>query len=166
MDINQQKAQFSLAYAHAIATVAGFKLYSYTVDDESVDVGLAQTGGNGTVRSPRLEVQLKCTEQELLKQDGVHFPLKRKNYDDLRDTNLMVPKILVVMLVPQDLSQWLTEVPERQVCLHRHAWWMSLRGADERVGVDKLTVVLPRAQTFKPEALKAIMQQVATGGSP
>ena len=166
MDISQQKAQFSLAYAHAIATGAGFKLYDPRVDDESVDVGLAQTGGNGTVRSPRLEVQLKCTEQQLLKEEGVHFPLKRKNYDDLRDANLMVPKILVVMLVPPDLAQWLTQVPEQQICLHRHAWWMSLRGAEERAGVETPTVILPRAQLFNPAALTTIMQRLAAGGTP
>lgn len=37
MDICQQKAQFSLAYVHAVATVAGFTLYDTHVDDDSVE---------------------------------------------------------------------------------------------------------------------------------
>jgi hypothetical protein len=160
MDLSQQKAQFSIAYTHAVATIAGYKLYGQSVDDESVDVGVAQTGGDGTVRSPRLELQLKCTERDILKDDGIHFPLKRKNYDDLRDRNVMIPKILVVMLVPDDLSMWLTEVPERQICLHRYAWWMNLAGADERSGVETPTVILPRTQLFNPSALKAMMEKI------
>ena len=35
MDLNQQKARFSVAYAHAVATVAGFKLGRWDVDDGS-----------------------------------------------------------------------------------------------------------------------------------
>ena len=101
MDINQQKEQFSLAYLHVVATAAGFKLSDPRVDDESVDVMVGQSGGAGTVRSPRLEVQLKCTERDVLREDGVHFQLKRKNYDDLRDPDVMVPRILVVMLVSE-----------------------------------------------------------------
>lgn len=160
MDINQHKEQFSLAYLHVVATAAGFKLSDPRVDDESVDVTVGQTGGEGTVRSPRLDVQLKCTERDVLREDGVHFQLKRKNYDDLRDPDVMVPRILVVMLVPEDISEWLNDVPEKELCLRRCAWWMPLVGEDERLGVDFPTVVLPRQNLFNPDALGMIMGKV------
>jgi len=54
MHISQQQEQFSRAYVHAIASVAGFTIYTPQVDDDSVDLGIAQTGGRGTIRSPRL----------------------------------------------------------------------------------------------------------------
>ena len=158
MDINQQKEQFSLAYLHVVATAAGFKLSDPRVDDESVDVIIGQSGGEGTVRSPRIDVQLKCTELEVLRDDGVHFQLtKRKNYDDLRDPDVMVPRILVVMLVPKDTSEWLAHVPEEEMCLRRSAWWKSLVGEDAREGVQSPTVVLPRQNLFNPDALRVIM---------
>lgn len=160
MDINQQKEQFSLAYLHVVATAAGFKLSDPRVDDESVDVIIGQSGGEGTVRSPRLEVQLKCTERDVLRDDGVHFQLKRKNYDDLRDPDVMVPRILVVMLVPEDTSEWLNDVPEEEICLRRCAWWIPLVGEDERLGVESPTVVLPRLNLFNPDALRMIMGKV------
>jgi len=164
MDLNQQKAQFSIAYAHAVATVAGLKVFRCDVDDESVDITLGQSGGGGTIRSPRLDIQLKCTERNVLRDDGIHFPLKRKNYDDLRDPQLMVPRILVVLLVPAKLAAWLSEIPERQLCMHRSAWWMSLNGADERPDVDTPTVVLPRANVFNVDSLKEIMQSLGDRG--
>lgn len=108
--------------------------------------------GEGTVRSPRLEVQLKCTERDVLREDGVHFQLKRKNYDDLRDPDVMVPRILVVMLVPEDPSEWLNDVPEEEMCLRRCAWWMPLVGEDERLGVESPMVILPRQNLFNPDS--------------
>jgi len=160
MDINQQKEQFSLAYLHVVATAAGFKLSDPRVDDESVDVMVGQSGGEGTVRSPLLAVQLKCTERDVLREDGVHFQLKRKNYDDLRDPDVMVPRILVVMLVPEDTSEWLNDVPEEKLCLRRCAWWMPLVGEDERLGVESPSVVLPRQNLFNPDSLRMIMGKV------
>jgi hypothetical protein len=166
MDLNQQKEQFSIAYVHAVAAVAGLKVSRPEVDDESVDVTVGQSGGAGTIRSPRLDVQLKCTERDVLRDDGVHFPLKRKNYDDLRNSNVMVPRILVVLLVPDDVGRWLTHVPEQSLCLHRCAWWISLARADERPDVDAPTVIVPRKNTFSVDSLRAIMHTISSGGRP
>lgn len=160
MELNQQKAQFSLAYIHAVAAVAGAKLFRCDVDDESVDITIGLTGGDGTVRSPRLDVQLKCTERNVLRDDGVHLPLKRKNYDDLRAAEVMVPRVLVVLLVPDQTTGWITQTPEERLCLHRFAWWMSLIGADDRVGVDTPTVILPRVQLFHVDALRDLLAKV------
>jgi len=159
MDLSQRKAEFSLAYLHAVSTVAGFAIYERRVDDESVDCGVAKKGGNGTAKSPRLEVQLKCTHRDVLHEDGVHFPLKRKNYDDLRETELHVPKILVVLLVPEEIKDWLAHSDE-EMCLRHCAWWMSLAGADDRAGIETPTVILPKTQRFNPAALQDIMERV------
>ena len=159
MDTSQQKAQFSLAYVHAVATVAGFALYDIRVDDESVDCGIAKRGGGGTVKSPRLELQLKCSQRDVMQDDGLHFPLKRKNYDDLRELNLHVPKILVVLTVPAQVVDWIAH-SEDEMCLRHCAWWMSLAGAAERAGVEKPTVIVPVAQRFNSEALNSIMGRV------
>ena len=119
-------------------------MFRCDVDDESVDITVGLTGGEGTVRSPRLDIQLKCTEQDFLRTDGVHFPLQRKNDDDLRAVDFMVPKVLVVLMVPDDLAAGVAPTPEERLCLHRFAWRMNLAGADERSDVDTPTVVLPR----------------------
>ena len=166
MDLNQQKAQFSLAYVHALSAAAGAKVSHWFVDDESVDITVGMAGGDGTVRSPRLDLQLKCTEQDFLRSDGIHFPLKRKNYDDLRDSEIMVPKVLVVLMVPDNLAAWITTTPEERLCLHHFAWWMNLAGADERPDVDTPTVVLPRGQLFHVEALRDMLTKVGRKERP
>ena len=88
MDLNAQKEQFNRAYVQAVAAVAGYAWYVPSVDDDSVDFGIAEKGGRGTVRSPRLEFQLKCHAAETPATDQLSFQLKLKNYDDLRPTDL------------------------------------------------------------------------------
>lgn len=131
------------------------------VDDESVDITVGRTGGGGTIKSPRLDIQLKCSSQDLLKEDGVHLRLKRKNYDDLRATGCHVPKILVVLLVPLDEAEWCENAHETEMKLRRNAWWSRLVGVDPKENVETPTVVIPRAQHFDVQALNSIMDRVA-----
>lgn len=161
MDLSQQKEQFSIAFVHAVASAAGFKLFRCDVDDESVDITIGRTAGNGTIRSPRLDVQLKCTKRDVLKTDGVHLQLKRKNYDDLRTVDNHFPHILVVLLVPESTEEWCVNMAETELHLRQNAWWMNLAGADELSDVEKPTVILPRNQIFEPKSLSEIMNRVA-----
>lgn len=165
MTLNNRMEQFSIAYARAVAAAAGFKVYREEVDDESVDLSIAQSGGSGTVRSPRCDVQMKCTYQDVLRDDGVHFCLELKNYNDLRETDLHVPKILVVLLVPESVPGWLVQT-EDALSLHRCAYWRSLRGEPETRNNTAVTVVIPRDSVFGVNALTGIMSRIEQGGQP
>lgn len=158
MDLRQQQEQFSRAYVHAVATVAGFATYRPDVDDDSVDLGIAARGGTTTLRSPRLEAQLKCTSTGVRHDDELRFPLRLKNYDDLRRT-CHVPRILVVVLVPEDVSDWLAQT-EEQMVLRRCGYFRSLAGEPAVDNTTSVTVRLPRANLFAPAALCAMMARV------
>src|SRR4051794_902475 len=109
MDLNQRKEQFSVAYLRAVSAVAGLALAPPNVDDDSVDWTVYATGQSGLPRRPRLDLQLKCTARDVLAEDAVKFPLKIKNYDDLRTDDLHTPRILVVLVVPEDMGDWLSQ---------------------------------------------------------
>jgi hypothetical protein len=159
MHINNRKEQFSIAYVRAIASVAGFAVYQPEVDDDSVDLGLAARGAMGTVRSPRLDMQIKCTSREILGADSLAFPLSIKNYDDLRHQDLMVPRVLIVVLVPDNIDDWVAH-SEEQLLLRHCAYWMSLRGMQETNNELNVTVHLPRNNQFNVIALRDIMDRV------
>ncbi len=81
VDISKKKEEFSRAYVRAVSAVAGFGITPPPdPDDDSVDFMLCQKGGNGTIRSPRVEVQIKCTARDLWNGDALHYPLSIKNY--------------------------------------------------------------------------------------
>jgi len=106
VDIRQQKEQFSNTYLQAVTTVAGYSLYKPSVDDDSIDWGIAAKGVMGRLRSPRLELQLKSTSRDVLDDNQLRYPLKIKNYNDLRLPDFVVPRILVVLVLPENLTDW------------------------------------------------------------
>jgi hypothetical protein len=163
MDINQRKEQFSRAYVLAVAAASGYAWYEPSVDDDSIDLGLAEKGGRGTVRSPRLELQLKCHSAETPSSGSFSYNLKIKNYEDLRDATVQVPRILVVVLVPEDVADWLTAT-ENELVLRRCGYWVSLRGEPATTNQNTIAVSIRRDQGFHPESVRALMARICQGG--
>jgi len=165
MDISMQKEQFSRAYVQAVAACAGFAWSTPSVDDDSVDMVLHQTGGSGTIRSPRVELQLKCRAAKTPAEDIFPHSLSLKNHDDLRDTNVLVPRILVVVLVPDDPRDWLGH-SEAELALRRCGYWVSLRGSPPSENASSQTVHISRTRQFTISSLQAMMQRIGQGGLP
>ena len=166
MTPEMQKEQFSRAYVQAVAACAGFAWSVPSVDDDSEDMILSQTGGSGTIRSPKLALQLKCTAAPTPAEDPFAFVIKKiKNYNDLRDDSVPVPRILVVVLVPDDLGDWLHH-SEAELALRRCGYWLSLRGMPPTTNTANITVRIPRAQTLTVQSLEAMMQRIGLGALP
>ncbi len=167
MDENHQKEQFSLAYVRAVAAVAGFGTGHPAPDDDSVDLTLYATATGRTERRPRLDLQVKCTSQGVRVPEEVRFGLKVKNYNDLRPpaTAFLVPRILVVVVVPEAAADWLVQT-EDELAMRHCGYWLSLHGSPETDNQESVTVTIPRQQVFSPEGLQGIMQRVNDGGAP
>ena len=164
MDINSQKEQFSRAYVQAVVAVAGYTWAQPFPDNDSIDLMLSAKGGSGTARRPRVDLQLKCHAAETPTGSSFSFPLKIKNYDDLR-VDTIVPRILVVLLVPSSPTDWLT-YSEQELSLRRAAYWVSLRSQPTRTNKTKVTVPIPRHQHFDVDGLRGIMHRINSGGQP
>ena len=164
MYINQQKEQFSITYIRAIAAVAGYSLYRPEIDNDSVDLGILSRGGTGKIFSPRLELQLKCTARDVLENNSIKYPLIIKNYHDLR-INSLVPRILVIVLVPEKITDWIKQT-EVELCLRYCAYWVSLRGMPDTTNTTNVTIEIPRSNQFTPDALQTIIQRISFGDLP
>jgi hypothetical protein len=159
---NEQKQQLSVAYVHAVAARAGYACQVQVVDEDSVDVLIAATGyvhERAVLRSPRLEVQLKATSTLRLHANHLSFPLKAKNYRDLRERTL-IPRILLVYVLPEDPGEWI-EMSEECMISRRCAYWLSLLGMPERSNSNRVSVRLPRSQRFDVEQLQGLMERVS-----
>lgn len=91
----------------------------------------------------------------------IHFPLKVKNYDDLR-SDVLVPNALVVVMVPNQVDDWLTQT-EEELVLRRCGYWYSLLGEPATENVESITVHIPRAQQFTAAALQDMMTRINGG---
>jgi hypothetical protein len=165
VDLSQRKEQFSVAYLHAVASVAGYRTSSPNVDDDSVDWFIKARGAHGRRRSPQVDLQLKCTERRTSRNGHFSFPLPVKNYNDLRGVDVHVPRILVVVFVPDTLDLWLEQSEERLLMKHC-AYWVSLRDAPKTENTATVTVRLPRANQFTVDALKSMMRRIGEGANP
>ncbi len=159
---DQFKAQFSVAFVHAISSVSNLVMNVHSVDIDSVDLTISSTGHNGYSKLPRIDVQLKATSNPVFQKDGMHFPLSIKNYNDLRVAAPMVPRILVVLAVPKNQCDWLNCEQDKMV-LFKHAYWVSIRGAEQVENLTTKTVLLPGEQQFTPDVLQSIMGRLQMG---
>jgi Domain of unknown function (DUF4365) len=168
MNLNDKKEHFSYAYFRAVVCAAGFCVYRPEVDKDSIDLGIAMDGPGQTTRSPRLETQVKCTAAGELADDRLSFQLKLKNYDDLRFENFLVPRILVVITVPENEDDWIAQT-DRELALRHCGYWVSLRGKPAYAGaaVDpKVTIHLPRNQPFSVLEVRRLMEMVGREEKP
>ncbi len=163
LDENDHKEEFSWAYVHAVAAAAGF-CTDRPGRDYGVDVRITGAGPRRCRSYPTLDVQVKATSGDVVRDDGIVYSLPVKNYDDLRWAgHRSAPFILVVVVVPACVDDWVVET-EAQLAMRRCGYWRSLRGMHERANTATVNVVVPRSQPFWTLGLQELMGHIdATG---
>ena len=148
----------SRAYVAAVAASAGYTLAMQNFDRDGVDV---QVRAGGAMR-PSLDVQLKATIQLSEDREGeFRYPLRRRNYDLLR-TQTLVPRILVVLDLPGDESQWVS-ISAEELVMRRCAYWASIKGFPETTNQETVTVSIKKRNRFDTENLRELMDQARSG---
>lgn len=158
MDRSALKQEFSLAFLHAVATSAGCAFHPHRVDLDSVDATIAASKRTYACR-PRLDLQVKCTDLGVGRAGDFSYPMKTKNYDDLREGGLHVPLILVVVTVPQDPQRWVEHRPGEMV-LRECAYWTDCRTWLPTKNPKGVRVSISRTRPFNEQSLRAIMSQI------
>ena len=159
MTPNMQMEQLSLAYVRAIAAQGGYQVGRPEPDVDSVDGVLLSTVG----RRPRIDFQAKATSQSLGRSDVIHFPLPAKNYEDLR-ADTLTPRLLIVLLLPRDNSDWLAQTTT-ELCLRHCAYWLSIAEHPARSNKHTVTVDIPTANIFDKAQLDGLMGKANTGSA-
>lgn len=154
------KERFSLAYIEAVASKAGFQVDEPKVDLDSVDGTLRANFG----RRPRIEFQAKATSQDILRESHLSFHLPIDNYNDLRVDEPINPRILIVLLMPKDESQWLCHTRE-ELCLRYCAYWRSLEGNPPTENTTTIAVHIPVCNIFDSGQLSQLMEKAERGES-
>jgi hypothetical protein len=158
MAVTDREEALSRAYIAAVAAGAGYVTSVTDFDRDGVDL---QIRAGGAMR-PSLDIQIKATINLGEPKGGLfRFPLKRRNYDLLM-ADTMIPRILVVMDLPKNESDWL-EVTADRLILRRCAYWASLGGLGETANKESVTILIRSSNRFDVESLKALMEQARRG---
>jgi hypothetical protein len=160
-----QQQELSFAYLQAVASAAGYATQRHDVDYDGVDLSVHAHGGAGTVRSPRLDVQVKSQTAGKPASFPWSYALEVDNYEKLRPTDVMVPRVLVVVAMPKNVADWVKLTPH-QLVLRHCGYWLSLKGAAPTTNTSNITVHIQSKQKLSPSELKAIMTRIGEGGDP
>jgi hypothetical protein len=120
------------AYVQAIAALAGIGT-SLPVPDYGIDLSLRSITPKGTQREDagvQLDLQLRSTTRANVSATEVRYDLDVRTYDLLRALP-PVPRVLGVLVLPEDESRWLSQSPEELV-IRQAAYWFSLQGGRQR----------------------------------
>jgi hypothetical protein len=164
---NLRQEALSRTYVRAIAARAGV-ICGGTENDlgfdlllRSVEIHEQQYWDSG----PQLDVQLKSTTRAEFRENSIVHDLEVRAYNLLRQENVNRPRILVLLVLPEDESEWLTQ-SEEALILRRCAYWASLRGAEPSTAHTTVRIKIPRANVFSVESLQALIDQARKESIP
>jgi hypothetical protein len=159
MRLNLRKEKFSRAYVSALCSAVGCSIGLWDADEDSVDVTLKKINASGPIPSPQLDVQLKATARATITASGVTFPLKTKNFHDLRQP-AHYPRILVVVTLPSDnVVDWLEQQDASRLSLMSCGYWTQPSELPESENETTVTVRLDRPLTA--DALDDVMERIS-----
>ncbi|MGO7413842.1 DUF4365 domain-containing protein [Rhizobium ruizarguesonis] len=161
------ESELSYAYLHAVASAAGMACESCGrhEDNAGADARIVawapfQNGGYKT--EVELKIQLKATiRPPSMVGESFAYAFKGiRRYDDLRAESLTIPRILVVLFLPPESTDWLHH-SEDALLLRKCAYWVSLRGARPSANDTTQTIYIPKAQRFDVDGLAKLMADLS-----
>jgi hypothetical protein len=158
---NHRQELLCRAWILAVAARCGLGI-NFRELDYGIDITLhsiSRRGSRAVESGFKLDIQAKSTSLLNLSSSDVVYDLEVKAYNDLRETEVGCPRILVLLLLPDEEHDWTTHT-EEQMILRQAAYWISLRGMPLRDNLRSVRVTLPRSQLLTPTALTSIMDRL------
>lgn len=160
MHSNLIKEQFNKAFVRAISAQAGFQCSEPEVDIHSEDLLVHGHGFDGVYENPSISFQLKATSRKIIKNGMIKFSLKRKNYNDLIKVNVINPRYLAVMLLPNERSHWLEHGFMSSV-IRRECYWFSLQGMSPLKSAESITINIPLKNKLNANVINSLLSQAS-----
>ena len=152
------------AYIQAVAARCGFSC-AYRDFDYGIDLTIREVidrRGRLIESGLGIDVQAKSSTLAYAENGDLVHDLEARSYNDLCHGRIGSPRILILMVLPEEEVQW-TTLTEETLVLRRCAYWLSLRGATPSNNVRSVRVRIPRSQIFSLEALGDLMNRVRHG---
>jgi len=124
--------------------------------DDGIDLQVGSTKPLVRGKDPGpifISLQLKCTSSPTYSSGTLHFPLKRKTYERLRNPNAVHDQYLVVYVVPKPRKNWI--LPDKGFSrFHEVAYYLNLRGLPALTKKkSSQTVAIPLANRLTADVL-------------
>lgn len=167
--MNLAKEQLQNAYLQAVAAAACCSLAKPTPDVDGIDWQVtyrAKQPAPGVDPLALLMLQLKATSRTLSSLEGKQtFPLRlsRGHFNHLNVVNPTTPRLLIAMIVPDDISLWI-EATHNAMSLRHCCFWANLAGKTASGATS--TVNVRTDHIFDDVSLCEIMCQIGKNQVP
>ena len=161
---SHRQEALSRAYIHAIAGSCGLSCSTRDFD-YGIDLSLHEIKEQNShyfETGNRIDIQAKSCTASLAADGPIVYDLDIRNYDILRRSADVFPRILVLLTLPGDEKHWIAQ-DEDGLILRKCAYWMSLRGMPESPNINTVRLAIPRANVFSAPALRDLMNKVRSG---
>jgi hypothetical protein len=162
LDENDIKEELSYAYLHAVAANVGYSCDRPQKDRDSVDVQVKARfppGGGIEFISPEISFQLKATTKVEATEEMFTFDLPIKNFRDLR-INHPFPRLLMVLVLPKDRSEWI-QVDKERLIAKNCSYWCNLKMLEDSDNKTKKSIHVSTKNLLTPQTLKKLMEKSA-----
>jgi len=158
----KRQEEISKSYLNALCATKGISMEDQVHDDDSIDVILKRTirRADSSWYNASISVQLKSTSSDYTEFESHYsYPLKKKNYDDLRMRATIKP-YLFLLLLPRDENEWVTHSIE-QLIIRKCMYWLDLEGLPDKENTSTVSVHLLKTNVVSSDALVALLHDVA-----
>jgi hypothetical protein len=155
---NQRQEALSRAYVRAIAAQAGV-ICGDMVQDFGTDMflrGVQQIDQEYFDNGPQVDLQLKSSTRAEVRENRVLHDLEVRSYNWCRQDAVTKPRFLLLLVLPDDEWQWLTQSVE-ELILRRCVFWLSLRGAAPTDNQSTIRITIPLTNVFSVSTVRGWM---------
>jgi hypothetical protein len=164
---SQRQESLSRAYVRVIAAQAGVIVGDVT-QDFGIDMflrGVEEEDGTFSDVGPQIDLQLRTATGAEVRDTEVAYDIDIRTYNRLRRTPTQRPCFLVLLVLPGDESQWVTQSVEELV-VRRCAYWASLEGMGPTSNQATIRITISRKNVFSVEAIRSWMAPLSGGNAP
>jgi hypothetical protein len=158
LTIQNIESELSYSYLHAVASKAGMNCQCLNrhSDNNGIDAQIDFFGDipDTYITDVTLRVQLKSTVNfGRIGDTHISYAFQGiEQYDGLRSKSGQLPRILILLCLPKDQTEWLKCTTE-QLILKEAAYWLCLYGAEPTANLTSITLYFPMANLLTPDSL-------------
>jgi len=158
----RRKEELSKSYLNAVCAVKGIATNVKTHDDDGIDVILQKIMNrkDGRKYNAQISVQLKSTSSDYSEFDNsFSYPLKRKNYDDLRRPATL-KSYLFLLILPKNENEWVLQSID-ELMIRKCMYWADLKELPNSDNNTSVTVRFSKNNVVSSESLDNILTKIA-----
>jgi hypothetical protein len=148
-------------FVEALAIAAGLDVSKTRYRDRrGVDWTLQHPARYGSTRFPSIEAQVKSWSRPKGDALAWHYPLRVANFNELAGGDLVVPRFLFLVIIPDGVDHW-TEISHDCFTLRHAAYWANFLYDDpiDAPPESTHTVLVPKTQLITTASIYALFDQ-------